>query len=294
MSILIDENTRVLVQGITGREGTFHSRLMLEYGTKVVAGVTPGKGGQMAVDEKVPVYNTVAQAQAETGANATCIFVPAKFNAAESIMEAADAGIKLIVCLTEFIPQRDEMRSIAYAHSKGAKVIGPNCPGLLSVNKCKIGIIPSGMFSPGPVGICSRSGTLTYESVDALSRAGLGQTTCVGIGGDPFPGMRFIDLLPLFEADPDTKVIVMCGEVGGNDEEIAAEYIKTMKKPVVGFIAGRTAPPGKRMGHAGAIISGKSGGPQAKVDALLGAGVFVADTPSEIPDLVKKALGKAA
>jgi succinyl-CoA synthetase alpha subunit len=267
---------------------------MMEYGTKIVAGVTPGKGGQKAVDDQVPVYNTVEEAVRETGANASCIFVPAKFNAAESIMEAADNGISLIVCLTEFIPQRDEMRAISYARAKGANVIGPNCPGLLSVDKCKIGIIPSGMFKPGPVGICSRSGTLTYESVDALSRAGLGQTSCVGIGGDPFPGMRFIDLLPLFEADSDTEVIVMCGEVGGNDEEIAAEYIKTMKKPVVGFVAGLTAPPGKRMGHAGAIISGKSGGPQAKVDALRNAGVLVADTPSEIPDLVKKALGRAA
>ncbi len=291
MSILIDENTKVVVQGITGREGTFHSRLMMEYGTKIVAGVTPGKGGQKAVDDQVPVFNTVEEAVKATGANASCIFVPAKFNAADSIMEAAEAGVDLIVCLTEFIPQRDEMRAVDFARSRGSKVIGPNCPGLLSVNKSKIGIIPSGMFTPGPVGICSRSGTLTYESVDALTRAGLGQTSCVGIGGDPFPGMRFIDLLPMFEADPETKVIVMCGEVGGSDEEIAAEYIKSsMTKPVVGFIAGLTAPPGKRMGHAGAIISGKSGGPQAKVDALLAAGVLVADTPSKIPDLVKQAL----
>ncbi len=291
MIILIDECTKLIVQGITGREGTFHTRLMMEYGTKVVGGVTPGKGGQRAVDDQVPVFNTVLEALDATGCNATCIFVPAKFNAADSIMEAAEAGIEIIVCLTEFIPQRDEMKAIDFARRMGSKVIGPNCPGLLSVNKSKIGIIPSGMFSPGPVGIMSRSGTLTYESVDALSRAGLGQTTCVGIGGDPFPGMRFIDLLPLFEADPDTKVIVMCGEVGGSDEEIAAEYIKTMTKPVVGFIAGLTAPPGKRMGHAGAIISGKSGTPQAKVDALREAGVRVAESPSEIPDLVKQALG---
>jgi succinyl-CoA synthetase alpha subunit len=290
MSILIDETTKVVIQGITGREGSFQTPLMMNYGTNVVGGVTPGKGGQRALDDRVPIFNTVAEARAATGCNATCIFVPAKFNAADSVMEAADAGIELIVCLTEFIPQRDEMKAIDYARSKGSKVIGPNCPGLLSVNKCSIGIIPSGMFTPGPVGIVSRSGTLTYESVDLLSRAGLGQTTCVGIGGDPFPGMRFIDLLPLFEADPDTKVVVMCGEVGGSDEEIAAEYIKTMTKPVIGFIAGLSAPPGKRMGHAGAIISGKSGTPQAKVDALEAAGVRVASTPSQIPDMVKKAL----
>ena len=291
MSILIDENTRVVVQGITGREGEFHTRLMMAYGTKVVGGVTPGKGGRRVIEDQVPVFNTVAEARAATGCNATCIFVPAKFNAADSIMEAADAGVELVVCITEGIPQRDEMKAIEFARQKGVRVLGPNCPGLLSVGKCKIGIIPADMFKPGPIGIVSRSGTLTYESVDALSRAGLGQTTCVGVGGDPFPGIRFIDVLPMFEADPETKAVVMCGEVGGSDEEIAAEYIKTMTKPVVGFIAGLTAPPGKRMGHAGAIISGKSGTPQANVDALAAAGVRVADTPSKIPMLIKQSLG---
>jgi succinyl-CoA synthetase alpha subunit len=291
MSILIDENTTVIVQGITGREGEFHTRLMMGYGTRVVGGVTPGKGGRMVIDDKVPVFDTVAEARKATGCNASCIFVPAKFNAADAIMEAADAGVEFIVCITEGIPQRDEMKAIEYANRKGSRVLGPNCPGLLTVGKCKIGIIPSDMFQPGPIGIVSRSGTLTYESVDALSRAGLGQTTCVGVGGDPFPGTRFIDVLPMFEADSETKAVVMCGEVGGSDEEIAAEYIKTMTKPVVGFIAGLTAPPGKRMGHAGAIISGKSGTPQAKVEALKDAGVAVAGTPSDIPGLIKQALG---
>jgi succinyl-CoA synthetase alpha subunit len=288
MSILISKNTRVIVQGITGREGEFHTSQMLAYGTQVVGGVTPGKGGQTI--QGVPVFNTVREAVAATGADATCIFVPPPF-AADGILEAVDAGIGLIVCITEGIPIQDEIRAVNVVNRSGSRLIGPNCPGLLTVNEAKIGIIPSNIFTPGPVGIVSRSGTLTYESVDALSRAGIGQTTCVGVGGDPMPGTRFIDVLPLFEADPETKAVVMCGEVGGSDEEVAAEYIKTMTKPVVGFIAGLTAPPGKRMGHAGAIISGSSGGPQAKVDALKAAGVRVAESTADIPGLIKEALG---
>jgi succinyl-CoA synthetase alpha subunit len=288
MSILISKNTRVIVQGITGREGEFHTSQMLAYGTQVVGGVTPGKGGQTV--QGVPVFNTVREAVAATGADATCIFVPPPF-AADGILEAVDAGIGLIVCITEGIPIQDEIRAVNVVNRSGSRLIGPNCPGLLTVGEAKIGIIPANIFTPGPVGIVSRSGTLTYESVDALSRAGIGQTTCVGVGGDPMPGTRFIDVLPLFEADPETKAVVMCGEVGGSDEEVAAEYIKTMTKPVVGFIAGLTAPPGKRMGHAGAIISGSSGGPQAKVDALKAAGVRVAESTADIPGLIKEALG---
>ena len=290
MTILVNKNTRVLVQGITGREGEFHTQQMLEYGTNVVGGVTPGKGG--ATVQGLPVFDTMREAVKETGANATCIFVPARIGAADCILEAVDAGVEFIVCITEGLPIQDEIRAVNAVKQSASRLLGPNCPGILSVNECKIGIIPSAMFTPGPVGILSRSGTLTYESVDALSRAGLGQTTCVGIGGDPMPGLRFIDVLPLFENDPDTEVVVMCGEVGGSDEEIAAAYIKTMTKPVIGFIAGLTAPPGKRMGHAGAIISGSSGSPQAKVDALREAGVLVAEATSDIAGLVKQALGK--
>jgi succinyl-CoA synthetase alpha subunit len=290
MSILIDENTRVVVQGITGRDGGFHTGQMLEYGTKVVAGVTPGKGGQ--VTQGVPVFNTMRDAVKETGANASCIFVPAKFNAADSILEAAAAGIALIVCITEGVPTQDMLQvNAALERYPGVRLIGPNCPGLISPGKSKIGIIPGDIFTPGPVGLVSRSGTLTYEIADGLTRAGLGQSSGVGIGGDPMIGTTFVDVLPLFEADPETKVVVLVGEIGGSDEEAGAEYIKTMTKPVVGFIGGRTAPPGKRMGHAGAIISGTSGTPQAKVAALEAAGVPVADTIAEIPDLVKKALG---
>ena len=288
MSILISKNTRVIVQGITGREGEFHTSQMIAYGTQVVGGVTPGKGGQTVLG--VPVFNTVREAVAATGADATCIFVPPPF-AADGIMEAVDAGVGLIVCIAEGIPIQDEIRAVNVVNRSKSRLIGPNCPGLLTVNESKIGIIPANIFIPGPVGIVSRSGTLTYESVDALSRAGIGQTSCVGVGGDPMPGTRFIDVLPLFEADPETKAVVMCGEVGGSDEEVAAEYIKTMTKPVVGFIAGLTAPPGKRMGHAGAIISGSSGGPQAKVDALKAAGVRVAESTADIPGLIKEALG---
>ena len=290
MSILVGKNTKVIVQGITGREGEFHTSQMLAYGTQVVGGVTPGKGGQTV--QGVPVFDTVAQAKAATGADASCIFVPARF-AADGILEAVDAGIDFIVCITEGIPIEDEIKAVNVVKSSKSQLLGPNCPGILTVNECKIGITPSNIFTPGPVGIVSRSGTLTYEAVDALTRAGLGQTTCVGVGGDPMPGTRFIDVLPLFEADPETKVVVMCGEVGGSDEEVAAEYIKTMTKPVIGFIAGLTAPPGKRMGHAGAIISGSSGGPQAKVDALKAAGVVVVESTSDIPARVKEALARS-
>ena len=294
MSILIDENTRVLVQGITGRDGGFHTQQMIEYGTKVVGGVTPGKGGQTA--HGVPVFNTVRDAVRETGANASVIFVPAKFNAADSILEAADSGIELVVCITEGVPTEDMIKVNALLEVRGGKtrLIGPNCPGLISPGKCKIGIIPGMIFTPGPVGLVSRSGTLTYEIADELTRAGMGQSSGVGIGGDPMIGTTFIDVLPLFEADPQTEVIVLVGEIGGSDEEDGAVYIKQhMTKPVVGFIGGRTAPAGKRMGHAGAIISGTSGTPQAKVAALTDAGVPVADTTSEIAELVRQALTKS-
>lgn len=291
MSILIDETTRVLVQGITGRDGGFHTQQMIEYGTKVVGGTTPGKGGQTA--QGVPVFNTVREAAKETGANASVIFVPAKFNAADAILEAADAGIALVICITEGIPTEDMIRVNAILKARGGvRLIGPNCPGLITPGKCKIGIIPGMIFTPGPIGLVSRSGTLTYEIADELTRAGFGQSSGVGIGGDPMIGTKFIDVLPMFEADPQTELIVMVGEIGGSDEEMAAEYIKTMTKPVVGFIGGRTAPPGKRMGHAGAIISGGTGTPQAKVAALEAAGVPVADTTHDIPALVRKALGR--
>ena len=291
MSILIDETTRVLVQGITGRDGGFHTQQMLEYGTKVVGGTTPGKGGQTA--QGVPVFNTVREAAKETGANASVIFVPAKFNAADAILEAADAGIELVVCITEGVPTEDMIRVNAILKSRGGvRLIGPNCPGLITPGKCKIGIIPGMIFTPGSIGLVSRSGTLTYEIADELTRAGYGQSSGVGIGGDPMIGTKFIDVLPMFEADPQTELIVMVGEIGGSDEEMAAEYIKTMTKPVIGFIGGRTAPPGKRMGHAGAIISGNTGTPQAKVAALEAAGVPVADTTHDIPALVRKALGR--
>jgi len=293
MSILIDGNTRVLVQGITGRDGGFHTQQMLEYGTTVVGGTTPGKGGQTA--QGVPVFNTMRDAVKETGANASVIFVPAKFNAADAILEAADAGITLVVCITEGIPTEDMIKVNAVLKAKFPNkcLIGPNCPGLISPGKSKIGIIPGSIFTPGPVGLVSRSGTLTYEIADELTRAGLGQSSGVGIGGDPMIGTTFIDVLPMFEADEQTEVIVMVGEIGGSDEEKGAEFIKKMTKPVIGFIGGRTAPPGKRMGHAGAIISGTSGSPQAKVDALNAAGVPVADTTSQIAELVRKALAKA-
>jgi succinyl-CoA synthetase alpha subunit len=292
MSILLDNTTRVIVQGITGREGAYHTRHMQAAGTKIVGGVTPGKGGQTA--EGVPVFDTVAQAKAATDANASCIFVPPP-GAADAIMEAASAGIELIVCITEGIPVIDMTRAMLVVREKGARLIGPNCPGLCTPGEGKIGIIPYQIFTPGPVGFISRSGTLTYEVVALLTEAGVGQSTCIGIGGDPIIGSTFVDHLRLFEADPQTKAVVMCGEIGGSDEEDAAEYIRTtMKKPVVAFISGRTAPPGKRMGHAGAIISGNTGTAQGKVAALQAAGVPVADTIFDIPDLVKKSMGQAS
>jgi succinyl-CoA synthetase alpha subunit len=287
MSILMDKTTRVIVQGITGREGQFHTRNMKAAGTNVVGGVTPGKGGSTV--EGVPVFDTVAEAKAATDANASCIFVPGP-GAADAISEAASANISLIVCISEWIPVIDMTRTMLVVREHGSRLIGPNCPGLCTPGQGKIGIIPYGIFTPGPVGFISRSGTLTYEVVSLLTEAGQGQSTCIGIGGDPIIGSTFADYLKLFEADPGTKVIVMCGEIGGSDEEDAAEVIKTMKKPVVAFISGRTAPPGKRMGHAGAIISGNTGTAQGKVAALQAAGVPVADTIFDIPGLVQKAL----
>src|SRR5260221_7686735 len=287
MSILLDNTTRVIVQGITGREGLFHTRNMKAAGTNIVGGVTPGKGGTMIED--VPVFDTVAEAKAATGAEASCIFVPPP-GAADAIMEAASAGISLIVCITEGIPVIDMTRAMIVVREHGATLIGPNCPGLCTPGQGKIGIIPYQIFTPGPIGFISRSGTLTYEVVSLLTEAGLGQSTCIGIGGDPIIGSTFSDYLKLFEHDPQTKAVVICGEIGGSDEEDAAEGIKTMSKPVVAFVSGRTAPPGKRMGHAGAIISGNTGTAQGKVAALQAANVPVADTIFEIPDLVQKAL----
>ena len=287
MSILLDSTTRVVVQGITGREGLYHTRNMKAAGTNIVAGVTPGRGGQTVED--VPVFDTVSEAQKATGANASCIFVPPP-GAADAIMEAAAAGIKLIVCITEGIPVIDMTRAMLVVREYGATLIGPNCPGMCTPGKGKIGIIPYQIFTPGPVGFISRSGTLTYEVVALLTEAGLGQSTCIGIGGDPLIGSTFIDHLRLFEKDPETKVVVICGEIGGSDEEDAAEYIKSMTKPVVSFVSGRTAPAGKRMGHAGAIISGNTGTAQGKVAALQAAKVPVADTIFEIPGLVKQVL----
>lgn len=286
--ILVNHETRLIVQGITGREGGFHTEQMLEYGTKVVAGVTPGKGGTKFHD--VPVFDSVEEAVRKTDANATVIFVPGAF-AADAILEAEAAGLPFCCAITEGIPQKDMVRAVnRVAENPNFRLLGPNCAGIISPGACKIGIMPGHIFSTGPVGLVSRSGTLTYEIVNELTLAGLGQSTCVGIGGDPLLGTKFIDVLPMFEADPETSAVVLIGEIGGNDEEAGAEYIKTMKKPVVAFISGRTAPPGKRMGHAGAIISGGMGGPESKVNALTAAGAKVADTPSEIPGLLKSAL----
>ena len=288
MSILLDNTTRVIVQGITGREGLYHTHNMKVSGTNIVGGVTPGKGGTNV--EGVPVFDTVEEAKAATDAEASCIFVPPP-GAADAIMEAATAGIELIVCITEGIPVIDMTRAMLVVHERGARLIGPNCPGMCTPGKGKIGIIPYQIFTPGPVGFISRSGTLTYEVVFLLTEAGLGQSTCIGIGGDPIIGSTFADYLKLFEADPQTKAVVMCGEIGGSDEEDAAEFIKTMTKPVIAFVSGRTAPAGKRMGHAGAIISGNTGTAQGKVAALQAAKVPVADTIFDIPELVRKALG---
>lgn len=289
MSILVNNDTRLLVQGITGREGSFHTNHMIAYGTNVVAGVTPGKGGMMFEGEgaRVPVFNTVQRAVEETGANATLIFVPARF-AVDAIFEAADAGIELIVCLTEYIPVLDMIKTRSYLDTLQARLIGPNCPGLITPGEAKVGIIPGSIVKPGSVGVVSKSGTLTYEVIFALSERGIGQSTCVGIGGDPIKGMNFIDVLELFEEDPGTEQVIMIGEIGGNAEEKAAEFItQHMSKPVTAFIAGRTAPPGRRMGHAGAIIEGKSGTAEGKTAALRKAGVPVAEHPDQIVDLVR-------
>ena len=286
MSVFIDRSTRLLVQGITGRDGSFHTRQMIEYGTQVVGGVTPGKGGQK-FDDEVPIFNTVAEAVKETGANATVIYVPPMF-AADAMMEAADAGVPFIVCITEGVPVLDMTRVYPFIKEKGARLLGPNCPGLISPGKSKVGIIPGRICTPGPIGLVSRSGTLTYEVVFQMTRAGMGQTTCVGIGGDPINGTNFIDCLAAFEADPDTEAVVMIGEIGGTDEQDAAKFVKEkMSKPVVGFIAGQTAPPGRRMGHAGAIISGSAGTAAEKIEAFKDAGIGVAQRPIDVVQLLR-------
>lgn len=291
MSILVDRDSRVLVQGITGREGTFHTTQMVEYGTNVVAGVTPGGAGKDVAG--VPVFNTVADAVAAASPNVAIIFVPARF-APDAIYEAVDNGIPFVICITEGIPVADMVPVYAHVRERGARLLGPNCPGLITPEQAKIGIMPGFIHTPGPIGLVSRSGTLTYEVVDALTKAGLGQTTAVGIGGDPVIGTSFVDVLGMFEADPETQAIVMIGEIGGSDEEQAAEFIKDhVTKPVVGFIAGQTAPPGKRMGHAGAIISGGSGTAAEKMAALTAAGVHVVDRPSAVPAAVKAALRRS-
>jgi succinyl-CoA synthetase alpha subunit len=289
VSILVDRRTRLLVQGITGREGEFHSRAMLEYGTNIVAGVTPGKGGQRVLDDRVPVFNTVTEAVAETEANASCIFVPAPF-APDAMLEAASGGIPLVFCITEGIPALEMVRVYHVLRDAGVRLIGPNCPGATTVGEAKVGIVPGNIHRPGPVGLVSRSGTLTYEVVQALTDAGLGQTTCVGIGGDPIVGSSFIEILELFNRDAATEAIVMIGEIGGDDEERAAAFVaREVRKPMAAFIAGRTAPPGRRMGHAGAIISGDAGTAESKRTALEAAGVRVADSPSHIPRLLREA-----
>jgi succinyl-CoA synthetase alpha subunit len=287
MSILFDTSSRVIVAGITGREGMYHTKGMLASGTNVVGGVTPGKGGQSVEDK--PVFDTVEEATTKTGANVACIFVP-PLGAADSIMECAAAGMELVVCITENIPVNDMTRVAAFLKEHPTRLIGPNCPGLATPGAGKVGIMPYHIFKEGDIGFVSRSGTLTYEVVALLTQSDLGQSSCIGIGGDPIIGTTFIDCLKLFEADPKTAAVVMCGEIGGSDEEDAAAYAATMSKPVIGFISGRTAPPGKRMGHAGAIISGKTGTAQGKVEALQAAHVPVADTIFDIPDLVKQAL----
>jgi len=289
MSVFADHATRLVVQGITGRDGSFHARQMVEYGTNVVAGVTPGKGG-LRFDDKVPVYNTVAEAVRETGANASVIYVPPA-GAAGAIYEAADAGIRLIVCITEGVPVMDMTRVLPFVRARGARLIGPNCPGLITPGEAKVGIIPGNICAPGRVGIVSRSGTLTYEIVNHLTRAGIGQSTCVGIGGDPLIGTNFIDVLQAFQDDPDTDVIVLMGEIGGTDEQKAAEFVRqSVTKPVVGFIAGQTAPKGRRMGHAGAIISGSSGTAEEKLAAFAAAGFGIMKRPVDVVELVQARL----
>jgi len=289
VSIFIDRDTRLLVQGITGRDGSFHTRQMIGYGTKVVAGVTPGKGGQV-FDGVVPVFDTVADAVPETRANAVAIYVPAAA-AASAIIEAADAGIALIVCITEGIPVLDMTRVLPFLHERGARLVGPNCPGLISPAKSKVGIIPGNICRPGRIGVVSRSGTLTYEIVHQLSTQDFGQSTCIGIGGDPLIGTSFIHCLSAFQADPDTDAVVMIGEIGGTDEQQAAEFVtQAMTKPVVGFIAGQTAPAGRRMGHAGAIISGSSGTAAEKMTAFERAGISVMKRPADVVPLLKERL----
>jgi succinyl-CoA synthetase alpha subunit len=293
MAIFIDKDTRLVVQGITGRDGSFHTGQMMEYGTQVVAGVTPGKGGQTFQGpngKTVPIFNTMDQAVARTGANTSVVYVPPAF-AADAVLEAADSGVKLVVAITEGVPVLDMARAHAFARDHGVRVIGPNCPGLISPGKSKVGILPAQIVAEGPIGLVSRSGTLTYEAVYQLTNVGLGQTTCVGIGGDPLIGTNFIDCLRAFEADPDTIAVVMLGEIGGTDEQEAAAFVSAhMKKPVVGFIAGQTAPPGRRMGHAGAIISGSAGTAAEKVKAFQDNGIAVATRPADIVGLIQQAL----
>ena len=289
MSILVDRRTRVVTQGITGATGQFHTRTCREYGTQMVAGVTPGKGGSDF--EGIPIYDTVAEARAATGCNASVIYVPPPF-AADAIMEAADAGVELVVCITEGIPVLDMVRVKRFLASTGARLIGPNCPGVITPGQCKIGIMPGYIHQPGRVGVVSRSGTLTYEAVHQLTQLGIGQSSCVGIGGDPVNGTSFLDVLERFNADPDTDAVIMIGEIGGTAEEEAADYVRReMKKPVAGFIAGQTAPSGKRMGHAGAIISGGKGTAAAKIEAMQAAGIRVAPTPADLGVTLKAALG---
>ena len=288
MSILIDKNTRVVVQGITGRDGSFHTKQMLENGTRVVAGMTPGKGGTSV--HGVPVFDTMAEAVQQTGANTSVLYVPPGA-AVDALLEAADAGVKLVVCITEGVPANDMLKVVRYFEVVGVRLVGPNCPGVISPGVCKVGIMPGGIHKKGSVGVVSRSGTLTYEVVYHLTNAGIGQSTCIGIGGDPIIGTRFLDVLEMFERDRQTEAVVLIGEIGGSDEEVAAEYIqRQMTKPVVAFIAGRTAPPGKRMGHAGAIIAGGSGTAAEKIAAFRAAGVEVADTPREVAALIQSEL----
>lgn len=291
MAIWVDQNTKVVVQGLTGKEGQFHAARCREYGTQIVAGVTPGKGGQEV--DGVPVFNTVAEARKATGCNASLIFVPPLL-AADAILEAADAGVELIVCITEGIPARDEVLVKQALAGSPVRLIGPNCPGIISPGKAKLGIMPAHIHKEGSIGVVSRSGTLTYEAVDQLTKLGLGQSTCVGIGGDPVPGTTFVDVLAAFKDDPQTEAVVLIGEIGGSAEEEAAEYVKAhFPKPVVAFIAGQTAPPGRRMGHAGAIISGGKGTAKEKMEALQAAGIHVVPTPAEIGMTMAKVLGRA-